>query len=186
MKQLLESGNSSQNNEFKTVSIPDSQLNITCNVLGNTFRPFIPEPFRKSILTKLHGISHSGAKATIRSISRRYYWPNMKRDCAQFVKHCVPCQLSKVGKHSQSPFASFELATDRFQHVNIDIVGPLPISGDQRYILTCIDRSSRWPMAIPIPSITAETIARNFVSGWIAHYGVQQRITSDLGRQLSH
>lgn len=184
LQQLLAAGNSGQSNEFKTVNIPDSQLHLTCNVAENTLRPFVPKQFREAILTKLHGISHPGIKATTHMIVERYFWPNMKADCARFVKHCIPCQRCKVGRHNQSPFASFELATDRFQHVNIDIVGPLSISKDQRYVLTCIDRFSRWPVAIPITNITAETIARNFISGWIAQYGVPLRITSDLGRQF--
>lgn len=66
----------------------------------------------------------------------------------------------------------------------MDIVGPLPISEGKRYLLTIVDRFSRWPEAYPIDDINTKTIARIFVQEYVSRFGVPNEITTDQGTQF--
>ncbi|KAF2345250.1 Ribonuclease H-like domain [Trinorchestia longiramus] len=57
------------------------------------------------------------------------------------------------------------IPNERFHIVHVDILGPLPPSQDQRYMLTCVDRFIRWCTAIPMKDCTAETTTRTFRRG---------------------
>ena len=50
-------------------------------------------------------------------------------------------------------------------HVHIDIVGPLPYSDGSKDLLTCADRFTLWPEAIPLLDIRTETVADAFFNG---------------------
>ncbi len=73
----------------------------------------------------------------------------------------------------------------RFEHVHVDLVGPLPQSAGFSYLFTIVDRTTRWPEAIPLSSIAAADCAAELFSGWIQRFGVPSVITSDRGAQFT-
>ena len=54
-----------------------------------------------------------------------------------------------------------------------------------RYLLTIVDRFSRWVEAIPQADITADTCVQNFLLHWVARYGIPGDVVADWGSQLA-
>ncbi|XP_051162403.1 uncharacterized protein K02A2.6-like [Leptopilina boulardi] len=111
------------------------------------------------------------------------YLPSIKKDSREWTRSCVECERSKITKHVITTPGIFKLPSRRFEHVHIDIV-IMPMSERCGYCLTCVDRFSRWPEAIPMEDQEAETVARKFYTHWVARFGTPLRITSDQGRQF--
>ena len=60
----------------------------------------------------------------------------------------------------------------------------MPPSNGFQYLLTAVDRFTRWPVAIPMPDATTESVLDAFAHGWVATYGVPASITTDRGAQF--
>ena len=69
--------------------------------------------------------------------------------------------------------------------MHIDLVGPLPPSGGHTHILTIMDRSTRWPEAVPVSDTSARAVAEAFLQTWVACFGVPSTLTSDRGPQFT-
>ncbi|GFU74753.1 retrovirus-related Pol polyprotein from transposon 297 [Trichonephila clavipes] len=107
-------------------------------------------------------------------------------DVEEFVKTCDSCQ--RVGKprdKAKAPLKLVPIISEVFSKINIDAVGPLPVSTKQnRYLITSICVASKYPEAIPVESITYPDVIDVLLSIF-SRLGFPREIQSDLGTSFT-
>ncbi|CAL9705054.1 unnamed protein product [Knipowitschia caucasica] len=167
------------------VAVGASGVRLWCDPSTGQPRPLVPASWQRSVFETIHGLSHPGRKASVRLVSQKFVWRGLKRDVRAWVDSCVACQRAKVHRHTKAPLEPFVVPERRFDHVNIDLVGPLPPSRGFTYLLTMVDRTTRWPEAVPLASITAADVARAFIGTWVSRFGTPSDLSSDRGAQFT-
>ena len=161
-------------------------VKLLCDMSTGQVRPLIRVADRQAVFESLHSIAHLGMRATRRLISSRVVWRGMASDLAAWYRSCQQCQRAKVTKQPAAAIQPIPIPQRRFSHVHMDLVGPLPVSGDGfLYIFTIIDRTTRWLEAVPLKEMSAATCSQVFFSHWVSRFGVPATVTSDRGTQFT-
>ncbi|GFT04728.1 retrovirus-related Pol polyprotein from transposon 412 [Trichonephila clavipes] len=117
--------------------------------------------------------------------SKLWRWVH-RGDVEEFVKTCDSCQ--RVGKprdKAKAPLKLVPIISEVFSKINIDAVGPLPVSTKQnRYLITSICVASKYPEAIPVESITSPNVIDALLSIF-SRIGFPREIQSDLGTSFT-
>ncbi|GFT09998.1 hypothetical protein TNCV_1114561 [Trichonephila clavipes] len=129
--------------ELKKVTFPNSSTEIMCDLSTGTARPYIPKQHRQDVFSAMHNLSHPGIRLSVHLMKQRFVWPSISSDVAKWARHCLACQKYKIHRHTRSPLSSFQEPSQRFDHVHLDLIGPLPPSNGYTYCLTMIDRFSK-------------------------------------------
>ena len=142
------------------VSLPGAPQPLVCDFSTGTPRSYLPPAYRRAVFNTLHNTTHPGIRASRHLVASKYVWESMNRDVTAWMRSCVPCQRSEVHRHTAQTPAHFLPPDSRFSHVHIDLVGPLPESNGCRFLLTAVDRFTRWCDAIPLEQSDALSVAK--------------------------
>ena len=150
----------------------------------------VPEVYKIKVMEIAHEDSlsgHLGVRKTLKRILSHFYWPNVKKQVAEFCRSCDTCQ--RVGKPNQgvrpAPLEPIPVVDEPFRKIEIDCVGPLPRTRrGNEYLLTIMCVSTRFPEAIPLRSINAKNIVRELVK-FFSCFGLPEVIQSDQGSNFT-
>ena len=156
---------------------------------GNQIKlQMLPSSLISSVLKRTHTKLHNGKNKMLNVIINKmqYWWPKMRDHIKIYCKCCIGCQHIKQGvarRYARGRMKLF-VATKPFEQLSVDIVGPLPTSHSKnRYIVSMIDKFSRYCMLVAVKDITALSVVKA-IDKWITTFGPPKSILSDNGPQF--
>ena len=143
-----------------------------------------PTAHRQEILALAHDgplTAHLGYKKTLEKLLRNFWWPGVQQDVKCHCQTCGDCQRGARGSKGKAPLMPLPAVDEPFRRIAMDIVGPLKRSKrGNEYILTLMDFSTRFPEAIPLRRVDAQTVA-DAMMGVFCRLGFPEEILTDQG-----
>ena len=116
---------------------------LLCDVSTSQPRPLVPTIFCRKVFDALHNLVHPPIRATQNLLTAKFVWRGIRKQVGFWARACIPCQADKVHHHTKAPLHTFAVLHQRFQHLNVDIVGPILLSRGYKYLFTIVDRFTR-------------------------------------------
>ena len=115
------------------------------------------DQLKKKLVREAHATCHGAVELTYNRIKASgLWWPSMYSFVKMWVNRCLRC--NRLRAHQSAKIAlQQKVATVRQHTLSIDEVGPInPVgAGGERYVLTVVDKFSRWLWLIPMKSKSA-------------------------------
>ena len=87
-------------------------------------------------------------------------------------------------RHERAKVGTYPLSQTRFKNIHLDLLGPVvQSSGGHRHLLTIIDRSTCFQVAVLLINTDAQTIWMSFEANRIQLFGVPVNLVTDRGSQ---
>jgi hypothetical protein len=143
----------------------------------------VPLQYRARIMEMAHDSSgHLGVQKTKDRVLAHFYWPGVFQDIQKYCRTCDTCQRMDKGRRTRKvPLLPMPVIDVPFKRIGIDIFGPFEKSCKRNmYILTICDYTTRYPEAIPLPNVRADTVVDALITVF-ARVGIPQELVHDQG-----
>lgn len=148
----------------------------------------VPEPLRRKVLSENHDAptaGHLGIAKTIARITENYYWPGMNGDISRYVRNCVSCQEFKTSQGTIHGKMGTCNASQPWEYVSMDIVGPLVRSSrGNKYLVVLQDKFTKWVELHPIREQKTKSIIQVLKDKIILRFGCPRILITDNGSQF--
>lgn len=134
-------------------------------------------------------MGHAGRDRSIALVTRRFFWPTLRRDVARFVAHCRVCNLAKGNATNAGLYRPLPVPSQPWSAISMDFV--LGLRRTQRgndSIYVVVDRFSKMAHFIPCKcTVDALNVGNLFFREVFRLHGLPSSIVSDRDtRFLSH
>lgn len=148
----------------------------------------LPRDSRREALREAHDEPHAGhlgVEKTFQRVAVSYFWPNMFRDVARYVRACDTCQRTKVEQASPAGLMGRRKVEEPWTAIAADIVGPLPRSkGGFQYLLVIQDLFSKWIECRALRSATGPKIREALQDMVLSRWGTPAVLLTDNGTEF--
>ena len=140
------------------------------------------------VIASLHNsvtAGHLGAYKTLEKIRQRYLWPGFKTIVKHHILWCDKCQ-NRSGSPQKHRHSLVDWKTSYpFQHIGLEVLGPLPTSNGCCYILLIGDHFTKWYEAFPLPDQSAATTTDALLERWICRFCCPYSVHTDRGTNFN-
>ena len=143
----------------------------------------VPKAYRSRALAGCHDyVGHQGRMRTLSLLRERFFWPGMQTEAMQHVLKCTRCLRRKTPSHV-APLQPIHV-TQPLELVHMDYLSLEPSKGNIENVLVITDHFTRYALAYPSKTQTAQATARILWDNFICHYGFPEKFISDQGRNF--
>ena len=143
----------------------------------------VPKAYRSRALAGCHDdVGHQGRMRTLSLLRERFFWPGMQTEAIQHVLKCTRCLRRKTPPHV-APLQPIHV-TQPLELVHMDYLSLEPSKGNIENVLVITDHFTRYALAYPSKTQTAQATARILWDNFICHYGFPEKFISDQGRNF--
>jgi len=150
-------------------------------------RLYVPndETIKRMVLQEAHESKfsiHPGSTKMYRDLKHLYWWPNMKREIAEYVSKCGICQQVKV-EHQRpaGPLQPLQIPEWKWEMITMDFVSGFPKGrkgNDAIWVI--VDRLTKSALFLPIKMTdSVDKLAKIYINEVVRLHGIPVSIVSD-------
>lgn len=156
-------------------AVTDGLITYNCKVFIQPSSPSLP-----AIIATVYD-AHEGVKNKLHRVRCDFHMKAMHWAVEDFVRVCTMCQRNKTTNlHPTGLLQPLPIPTHVWEDIAMDFVEGLPRVNDKTYILTVVNRFSKYTHFIPLTHpCTTMTMAHAFFTEIVRLHGLPATIVSD-------